>query len=200
MEWLKKLIEKYVKEDGTVDQEGLLKEVNTEFPKYAVPKETYNALAETKKTLEKDIADRDEQLEKLKKVDAKGLQAEIEKLQDENKLAKEKHAEAMKDLALTSAIKLAIAGKVHDEDLVAGLFDKSKLILNDDGKVTGLEEQLTTISEDKKFLFKEEKPGGTGGSKGAGRKITPDPTEVNYGSTLGKSNKTEKVDISNYEL
>lgn len=199
MEWVKLLIEKHTK-DEVLDLGAFMKEYNMEFPKHAVPKETYNSLTETKKTLEKDIADRDEQLEKLKKVDAKGLQAEIEKLQDENKLAKEKHAEAMKDLALTSAIKLAIAGKVHDEDLVAGLFDKSKLILNDDGKVTGLEEQLTTISEDKKFLFKEEKPGGTGGSKGAGRKITPDPTEVNYGSTLGKSNKTEKVDISNYEL
>ena len=34
------------------------------------------------------------------------------------------------------------------------LFDKSKLILGDDGKVTGLEEQLKGIQESKAFLFK----------------------------------------------
>lgn len=165
MEWVKRLIEKHTK-DGVLDLEAFMKEFNTEFPKYAVPKDTYNALAETKKTLENDIAERDRQLEELKKVDAAGLKAEIERLQGENKAAKEKYEADMKDLTLTSAIKLAVAGKVHDEDLVAGLFDRSKLILGDDGKVTGLEDQLKTLQETKAFLFKEETPGGTGGSMG----------------------------------
>lgn len=184
MEWLKKLIEKHTK-DGVLNSEELMKEVNTEFPKNAVPKETYNALAETKKALDKDIADRDKQLEDLKKIDAEGLKAEIEKLQGENKAAKEKYEADMKDMALTNAIKLAIAGKVHDEDLVAGLFDKSKLILGDDGKITGLDEQLAAISESKKFLFKEEEPAGTGGSVGGGPKNTSE----------GKSNANDFVNI-----
>lgn len=184
MEWLKKLIEKHTK-DGVLNSEELMKEVNTEFPKNAVPKETYNALAEAKKALEKDITDRDKQLEELKKIDAEGLKAEIEKLQSENKAAKEKYEADMKDMALTNAIKLAIAGKVHDEDLVAGLFDKSKLILGDDGKITGLDEQLTSISESKKFLFKEEEPVGTGGSLGGGAKNTSE----------GKSNANDFVNI-----
>lgn len=184
MEWLKKLIEKHTK-DGVLNSEELMKEVNTEFPKNAVPKETYNALAEAKKALEKDITDRDKQLEELKKIDAEGLKAEIEKLQSENKAAKEKYEADMKDMALTNAIKLAIAGKVHDEDLVAGLFDKSKLILGDDGKITGLDEQLAAISESKKFLFKEEEPAGTGGSVGGGPKNTSE----------GKSNANDFVNI-----
>lgn len=155
MEWLKKLIEKHTK-DGVVDIEALNKEIATEFPKYAVPKEQYNTLAETKAKLEKDIADRDKQLEDLKKIDAAGLQAEITKLQGENKTAKEKYEADLKEIQLTNAIKLAIAGKVHDEGLAAGLVDKTKLILSEDGKVVGLEEQITSLKESKAFLFKED--------------------------------------------
>lgn len=177
MEWLKKLIEKHTK-DGKVDTEALMQEVNTEFPKNAVPKETYNTLSETKKKLEKDITDRDEQLEDLKKIDAEGLKSKIETLQAENKTSKETYEKELKDLQLTNAIKLAVAGKVHDEDLVAGLFDKTKLILNDDGKIMGLDEQLKTIQESKAFLFKEEGPEGTGGSIGGGGKPKPSPNNA----------------------
>ena len=155
MEWLRKLIEKHTK-DGVVNHEELMKEINIEFPKHAVPKETYNTLSESKKKLEGDIVDRDKQLEDLKKVDAKGLQAEIERLQGENKTAKETYDKELKDLQLANAIKLALAGKVHDEDLAAGLVDKTKLILGDDGKIVGLDDQITSLKEGKAFLFKPE--------------------------------------------
>jgi len=155
MDWLKKLIEKHTK-DGVVNQEELIKEVNSEFPKHAVPKETYNTLAETKTKLEGDIAERDTQLEALKKVDAAGLQAEITRLQGENTTAKAKYEADMKDLTLSNAIKLALTGKVHDESIVTGLVDKTKLIVGDDGKIVGLDEQLTTLKEGKSFLFKTE--------------------------------------------
>lgn len=157
MEWLKRLIEKHIK-DGVLNSEELIKEVNTEFPKHAVPKETYNTLADTKTKLENDIKDRDKQLEDLKKVDAQGLQAEIERLQGENQAAKEKYESDMKELTFTNAIKLAIAGKVHDEELVSELVDKTKLIIGDDGKIVGLDEQITSLKEGKAFLFKEDDP------------------------------------------
>ena len=155
MEWLKKLIEKHTK-DGALNSEELFKEVNTEFPKYAVPKDQYNTLAETKTKLENDIKDRDTQLESLKKIDAAGLQAEIERLQGENKTAKETYEAELKDLQLTNAIKLAVAGKVHDETIVSGLLDKTKLIIGDDGKIVGLDEQINSLKEGKAFLFKDE--------------------------------------------
>lgn len=185
MEWLKKLIEKHTK-DGVINTEELIKEVNTEFPKQAVPKETYNTLSETKKKLEKDLEDRDQQLESLKKINAEDLQKQIETLQVENKTAKEKYEKELKDLQLTNAIKLSVAGKVHDEDLVAGLFDRSKLILGDDGSITGLDEQLKTIQETKAFLFKEEGPDGTGGSLGNGGKGKQDPPVDSLGSALAQ--------------
>lgn len=155
MNWILKLIEKHTK-DGVLDQEALMKDINKEFPNHAVPKEQYNTLAETKTQLEKDIADRDKQLEGLKKVDAAGLQAEIERLQGENKTNKEKYEADLKDLTLTNAIKLAVADKVHDESIVSGLVDKTKLIVGDDGKVVGLDEQINSLKESKAFLFKDD--------------------------------------------
>lgn len=155
MDWLKKLIEKHTK-DGVLDVEALNKEIASEFPKHAVPKEQYNTLAETKTKLENDIKERDQQLEDLKKVDAAGLQAEIERLQGENKTAKETYEKELKDLQLTNAIKLAINGKVHDEDIVSQLIDKEKVIIGNDGKIVGLDEQISSLKEGKAFLFKEE--------------------------------------------
>lgn len=156
MEWIKALIEKHTK-DGQLDQEELIKDINTEFPKHAVPKEQYNTLAETKKKLDEGIAERDKQLEELKKIDAEGLKAEIERLQQENKAATEKYEAELKDIQLANAIKLAVAGKVHDEDIVSQLIKKDELVLSEDGKVIGLDEQINSLKETKGFLFIEEK-------------------------------------------
>jgi hypothetical protein len=156
MDWVKTLIEKHTK-DGKFDQTAFLTEFNTEFPKNAVPKEKYNELAESKKKLEKDVTDRDGQLEELKKTAgaSEDLKKQIETLQTENKTAKEKYEADMKDLTLSNAIKLAVAGKVHDEGIVANLIDRSKLVI-DGEKVVGLEDQLKGLKESKAFLFKEE--------------------------------------------
>lgn len=164
MEWIKSLIEKHTKE-GKLDTEAFMAEVKTEFPKNAVPKDAYNSLSEAKKKLEADLKARDAQLEELKK-DAgtsEDLKKQIETLQAENKTAAEKHAADLKDLTLTNAIKLAVAGKVHDEALVAGLVDKEKLVIDGD-RVVGLEDQLKSLQESKAFLFKpadgdDKKPG-----------------------------------------
>ncbi len=160
MEWLKKLLEAAQIKDGKLDVDALMTSINAEFPKNAVPKDTYNTLAEVKKQLEKDVYTRDKQIEDLKKVDAAGLQSTIEKLQKENKEAKDKYEADMKELTLTNAIKMAIADKAQDTDLVAGLVDKAKLVLGDDGKITGLDEQIKGLKESKAFLFKEEKQEG----------------------------------------
>ena len=119
-----------------------------------------------KKQLQEDIASRDKQLDELKKSsgDNAELKKQIETLQEANKTEAKKHADEMKEIRLTSAIKLAIAGKVHGEDMAAALFDRSKLILAEDGKVSGLNEQLESIRKDKAFLFKD------GDSQGSGTK------------------------------
>lgn len=120
-------------------------------------KSDYDEMKIQLNTANNTIKERDKQIESLKKVDAEALQAEITKLQEENKEATKKYQSDLKDIKLTNAIKLAIAGKVHDEDMAASLFDKSKLVLTDEGKVAGLDEQLEVIKKDKGFLFKTDK-------------------------------------------
>lgn len=196
MEWLKKLIEKHTK-DEKLDTEALMKDVKNEFPKVAVPKDKYNELAETKKKLDEGISDRDNQLEELKKTASasEDMKKQIETLQNDNKAAKEKHEAEMKDLTLTNAIKLAVADKAHDEGLVAGLIDKSKLIINED-KVTGLDEQLKELQKSKSFLFKpvkeepEDRPGFQGkvggDGKGTGTASDEQLAEI-FGNTAQKT-------------
>ncbi|MDF2906833.1 MAG: phage minor structural protein [Herbinix sp.] len=128
----------------------------TELKTY-IPKHRFDEVTEENKTLKGTVKENETALETLKKStgDAAALTKQIEDLQKDNKTKDDKYQADLKELKLTNAIKLAIAGKVHDEDLAVGLFDKTKLILGDDGKITGLDDQLKTMQESKKFLFKD---------------------------------------------
>lgn len=123
-----------------------------------VPKTRFDEVNNSKKELEKTVKERDTQLETLKKStgDNEELKKQIETLQTDNKKKDDDYQAQIKELQISNAIKLAVSDKAQDADLVASLFDKSKLILGDDGEVTGLEEQLKTIKEGKPFLFKED--------------------------------------------
>lgn len=136
-----------------------------------VPKSRFNEVNEEKKTLTATVADRDKQMETLKKStgDLDALKNQIKSLQDANKKAQEEADAKMKELRINDAIKLAIVDKAQDVDIVSSLFDKGKLILGDDGKITGLDEQLKELQKNKAFLFKQAGPnpkydpkGGTG--------------------------------------
>ena len=134
-----------------------------------IPKSRFDEVNEAKKTLEEDVKARDKQLEELKKSneDNETLQGQIKKLQDSNKAEKERYESELKSLKIANAVKLAVNGKVHDEDLVAGLIDKEKLVIDENGGIIGLEEQVKSLQEKKAFLFKSEDtslPGAAGGS------------------------------------
>lgn len=138
-----------------------------------VEKTRFDTVSKENSTLKTTVKEHETQLENLKKDsgDNEALKKQIETLQNDNKAAKEKHNLELKELQISNAIKLAIADKAQDADLVTGLFDRSKLILGDDGKVTGLDEQLKTLKESKAFLFKAE--------------TTTTQTEVKPGFKLG---------------
>ena len=71
-----------------------------------VPKSRFNEVNEEKKTLQNTVADRDKQLEELKKTsgDTAALNKKIDQLQADNKKAKEEADAKFKEMQLTNAI------------------------------------------------------------------------------------------------
>lgn len=159
-DWLKEII-------GDTYTEELDQKVADALGKRFAALNDFNNVNETKKQLQADLAARDKQLTELKTAAglSEDLKKQIETLQAANKTAQEKYETDLKDLALTNAIKLAVTGKVHDEALVTGLVDKTKLVVNGDS-VIGLDEQLKTLQESKAFLFKSDGDKGNDGKGG----------------------------------
>ncbi|MFB0840968.1 phage scaffolding protein [Paenibacillus oleatilyticus] len=160
MEWLEKLLEGKGLSNDQI--KAIVSGVEDNYRGY-VPKHRFDEINEVKKQLETDMKDRDKQLAELKKSagDNEELTKQIEQLQADNKAAAEKHEAAMTELRMSTAVKLALTGEVHDPDIVTNLLDKTKIELGEDGSIkAGLEDQIKGLRESKAFLFvqKEEKP------------------------------------------
>lgn len=173
----------------TEEQAKKAAEASQEELKSYVEKQKFDTVSEENKNLKTTVKENAAQLETLKKSagDNEELKTQIANLQTENQEKETKYQEQLKDLQLSNAIKLSVAGKVQDEDIVSGLIDKTKLILGDDGKVTGLDEQLKGLKESKAFLFKEEdttktntdpKPGFHVGGDGKSNQQQSKPTNL----------------------
>src|SRR5690554_977304 len=155
MEWLKELL----KEKGVADD--VIEEIVTSAQEkmsqqHMIPKHRFDEVNEAKKQLEAQLAERDKQLSELKKAvgDNEELKKQIENLQAENKAKEEEYQARIRDLSITTAIKLAVAGEAHDPDLVANLLDKSKIEVDEEGNIKGgLDDQLQALRETKSFLF-----------------------------------------------
>lgn len=123
-----------------------------------VSKEKYDEVEQKSSQLEVSVKNYETQLETLKTAagDNATLKQQIADLQTQNQQKEEEYQKELKNLKLTNAIKMAISTSAQDSDLVAGLVDREKLILGEDGKVTGLDEQVKALKESKPFLFKPE--------------------------------------------
>lgn len=168
MEWLRKLLEGAKIVDGKLDVEALMKDVNTEFPKNAVPKETFNDINGQLKTANSTIAD-------LKKnnADNETLQQTINEHEKTIKTQKADYEAKVRNLTLDSAIEKALVNaKAKHTDLLSGKIDRDKLVISEDGKVTGIDEQLKGLKDNYKDLFEEKisgippanPEGGSGGN------------------------------------
>ncbi len=162
MEWLKELLKKLGIEEGKVD--GVIADINKELPKFFIPKDKYNEVAEAKKQLEADIAERDKQLEQLKNAagNSEELKAQIEQLQAENQKAAEEWQAKMAQMQLDFAIDKALtAAKAKNAKAVKALLDMEKVKL-DGEQLLGLEDQLKAIKESDPYLFGESGRVGSG--------------------------------------
>jgi len=192
MDWLKELLKKAGIEEGKLD--GVIADIGKELPKYFIPKDKYNEVAEAKKKLETDLQARDAQLEQLKQAagNSEELKARIEQLQAENQKAAEEWQAKMSQMQLDFAIEKALAAaKAKNAKAVKALLDLEKVKL-DGEQLLGLDDQLKTLKETDPYLFGDSGKVG-GGTNPANpsnqtqvftreqiRKMTPEEIDANW--------------------
>jgi len=162
MDWLKELLKKAGIEEGKL--EGAIADIGKELPKYFIPKDKYNEVAEAKKKLEADLQARDTQLEQLKQAagNSEELKAQIEQLQAENQKAAEEWQAKMAQMQLDFAIEKALAAaKAKNPKAVKALLDMENVKLDGD-KLLGLDDQLKAIQQSDPYLFGETGKVGSG--------------------------------------
>lgn len=136
-------------------------------------------LKKENENLSSQLKERDKQIDSLRKSagDNESLTKQIEELQNANKESAKKYDEEIKQLKLDAAIDSALTGaKARNVTAVKALLTDLKL--NDDGTVTGLEEQVKALksSKDTSFLFEPEQKGTQ--LKG----VKPDDSNTNTGT------------------
>lgn len=156
MDWLKKLLE----EQGVpADKiQAIVDATENQLQESHIPKHKHNEVSESIKQLQKDIKERDKQLNDLKKTagDNEELNKQIEKLQKDNKAAADKYEADMKTLRTVTAVKQSLIGKVHENALESILkeLDLSKIELDDNHSIkSGYEEQEKALRDNKGFYF-----------------------------------------------
>jgi len=162
--------EDFVKLGLTEEQAEKAATASAEELKGFIPKDRFDEVNTAKKQLETEISTRDKQIESLKRVDAEGLKAEIEKLQGENKAAQEKHEADLKQVKIENAVEKALLGaKAKNIKAVKALLDLTSAELDGDS-IKGLDKQIKSLQDDEtsKFLFGEATITGTSPANGSG--------------------------------
>ena len=155
-----------------------------------VTKTRFNEVNEENKTLKQSVADRDKQLEDLKKSsgDNAELKKQIEALQQQNAEQQKAHEAELTQLKLENAIDTALtAAGAKNVKAAKALLDTSKVKLGEDGKLSGWEEQLKAVQESDSYLFAEKQQPDyqfRGFSPGVSSDIKPgvnvDVSKMNY--------------------
>ncbi|BBM48393.1 phage minor structural protein Gp20 [Leptotrichia wadei] len=162
---------------------------NAEQLKGFIPKSRFDEVNNTKKQLEKDLKDRDVQLENLKNSsgDVETMKQTIENLQRDNKVAKDNFEAELAKFKLESAIDTTLLGSnVINTRAVKALLDMDKIKLDGDVLI-GINEQIEALknAEDSKMLFKvtetkQKEPNFSGVKPGEGN------TQNSTGESAGK--------------
>lgn len=147
MEWLKNLIENATKnEDGSINIEELMKSINTEFPKNAVPKATFNDINGQLKTANDTIVD----LKKANK-DNEDLQAKVKDYEITIQNMKVDSEKQIKELVLKD--KLRDAGVKDADYLIFKHGGVEKFNYDSTGNLIALEETLKPYRESMPYNF-----------------------------------------------
>ncbi|WP_040328437.1 phage scaffolding protein [Clostridium ihumii] len=163
-----------------------------------IEKKDYDTVKKERDQYKKDIKKRDTDLETLqeKVKDNEELNLEIEKLKKENKKAADDYKVELEKITFESKLeKKLISYNPQNVAILKKALDLSKVSLDGDNFL-GLDEQIKSLNETDKYLFKESKPedipGGTG-TIGSDNNNNNEQTDTNsIGGTLAKA-KTENI-------
>lgn len=145
MEWIKSILEKHRKEDGTVDLEAANKEIDQEFPKNAVPKDQYNNLSDSLKTAK----------DTIKSLEGKTKDnPDIQKELDTYKTKAESLEAENNQLKIDSQVE-SVLRSVGAKDLDYAKFKLGSLELDKDGKVKDLDSRVKDLQKSMPDYFQD---------------------------------------------
>lgn len=149
MEWIKAIIEKHKKEDGTYNMEEAMKEINQEFPKNAVPKDQYNNISNQLQTTNATLKDLQE-----KTKDNPDIQKQLQDAQADKEEAEKQLQKLQTDVQLKE--KLQAAG-AKDVDYM--IFKLGEIEVNKDGTIKDLDNKVKALQEASPDHFEAKKDG-----------------------------------------
>lgn len=152
-----------------------------------IEKSKHEEVVEENKTLKTSVSDRDKQLETLKALagDNEELKKQIETMKQQNADQEKAHKAELAQLKLDNAIDtaLTVAGAKNTK-AVKALLDISQVKLEEDGKLTGWDEQIKALQKSDAYLFATQQnkfkgfqPGASGDNK-PGTKV--DMSKMSY--------------------
>ncbi|MFC6261963.1 phage scaffolding protein [Levilactobacillus fujinensis] len=126
-------------------------------------KSQFTELQTENESLHTQIADRDKDIKSLKKDsgDNEDLSKQLTDLQDKYKSDTESLTAQLSQTKLNGALTAALTGaKVRNPKAVEGLLDMDKVKFTDEGKLEGLDDQLSALKESDGYLFDEGQKAG----------------------------------------
>ena len=143
-------------------------------------RDTYKLQAEN---LETQVKNANAEIQKFKDMDIDSIKQAADDWKEKAETAKKDAETQISELKFDYALSAALTGaKARNSKAVKALLNMDGLKLND-GKIIGLDEQLSQIKEENGFLFESDEPaptivkGTNGGSGGVGGKK---PSEMTY--------------------
>lgn len=179
------MLKDILKKQGLEDQviENILKDMaesKVYITKEQNIEERYSKVKNQKTELDKQLADRDKQIEELMKNNSSNteLLSQLEALKEENLNSKNEYESKISKLEFNHALDKALLGaKCKNTTALRALLRVDDIKMNE-GKLEGLEEQLETIRANDGYLFEGEEATFNTGSVG------------NFGATPHSSDTT----------
>jgi hypothetical protein len=162
-----------------------------------IPKTKFDEVIGSKNDLKTQVSELTGQIETLKK-SAKGndeFTKIIEELQEKNNGWEIKY----KNSLIENAVKLKATGEqAKDPNDLIKFIDMSKIELDDEGTITGLDDVFKALKGSKPYLFGENIPAGSGANpSGGGRKTELQQTEEELQEALKQGNTALVVSLRN---